>query len=169
MYAVDNLDLSHTLSENKHKHGFIAIVNALSGRRWRWVTHRLGENRGLLSNVIHNTVVSYLQKRDRHDERTGIVDLLYYPDGVAYLLPVREQLAWSDIDTAKVAQQIVQAIAEKQISSLDQFIKPKPIGIKVADAAIESGATYTDIMYLIRKSVESKRYPEKQHYERNEK
>src|SRR2546421_7592795 len=56
MYAVDNLDLSHTLSENKHKQGFIAIVSALSERRWRWVTHRLGENRGLFSNIIHNEV-----------------------------------------------------------------------------------------------------------------
>src|SRR6266571_7286885 len=37
MYAVDNLDLSHTLTESNHKQGFVAIINALSGRRWRLV------------------------------------------------------------------------------------------------------------------------------------
>jgi CRISPR-associated protein Csc3 len=169
MYAADNLDLSHTLSEHKHKQGFIAVINAVSGRRWRWVTHRLGENRGVLSNIIHNSVVAYLQDRHIHNGQTVIVDLLYYPDGVAYLLPEREQFTWSDTDTADVALLVAKAIAQKQISRLDQFIKPKPIGIKVADAAIDSGATYTEIMYVIRKNIDSKRYPEKQHNERNEK
>ncbi len=169
MYAADNLDLSHTLSEYKHKQAFVATINPISGRRWRWVTHRLGENRGVLSNIIHNSMVAYLCERYMHNDQTILVDLLYYPDGVAYLLPEREQFVWSDTDTADVALHIAKAVAQKQISSLDQFIKPKPIGIKVADAAIDSGATYTEIMYVIRKNIDNKRYPEKQHKERNEK
>ncbi len=169
MYAVDNLDLSHTLSENKHKQGFVAVVNALSERRWRWVTHRLGENRALLSNVIHNTVVAYLQEQHIFDGETVLVDLLYYPEGVAYLLPIREQFTWTEDDTDKVAQRVSQAVAFRKTSGIDRFIKSQGIGIKVADAAVESGASYIDIMYVIRQIIERKRYTEKQHDERNEK
>src|SRR6266702_1574305 len=123
MYAVDNLDLSHTLTESNHKQGFVAIINALSGRRWRLVSHQLGENRGLLSNIIHNEVVAYLGKRHTHNDRPVIVDLLYYPEGVAYLLPEREQFTWSASDTEAVAQCVSQAVAARRISSFDRFIK----------------------------------------------
>lgn len=103
MYATDNLDLSHTLSENNHKENFLANINALSERHWRWVTHRLGENRALLSNLIHNTVVAYLKERHTYNNQTIIADLLYYPDGVAYLLPEREAFIWSENDNEEVA------------------------------------------------------------------
>src|SRR6266705_1999011 len=89
MYAIDNLDLSHTLSEKDHKQNFLTTVNAVAERHWRWVTHRLGENRAFLSNLIHNTVVTYLKERHARDGHPIIADLLYYPDGVAYLLPER--------------------------------------------------------------------------------
>ena len=161
MYATDNLDLSHTLSENKHKDNFLANVNTLSERRWRWVTHRLGENRALLSNLIHNTIVAYLKERHIYNNQSIIVDMLYYPDGVAYLLPVREPFTWSDNDNEEVAKQLAQIIEIKKSSSFERFVKPKPIGIKVANAVIESQVPYTDIMYAIRRKVESKRYIEK--------
>ncbi len=169
LYAVDNLDLSHTLAESNHKESFIVVINRISGRRWRWIKHRLGENRGLLSNIIHNEVVAYLRERHTHSDHSTIVDLLYYPDGVAYLMPEREQFTWSTTDTATVAQCIAQIVADKKVSNLDRFIKSKPIGIQVADAAVESGANYTDIMYVIRRIIDGKRYPEKSHNERNEK
>src|SRR5258708_1584337 len=147
MYAVDNLDLSHTLSENTFKENFLATINALSKRRWRWVTHRLGENRALLSNIIHNTVVAYLKERHTHNNRSVIADMLYYPDGVAYLLPERETFTWSDIDNMELARRVAQSIEIKKGSSFERFVQPKPMGIKVAKAVIESQVPYTDIMY----------------------
>jgi len=110
MYAADNLDLSHTLSESNFKENFLANINALSERRWRWVTHRLGENRALLSNIIHNTVVAYLKERHMHNNQSVIADMLYYPDGVAYLLPERETFTWSDGDIMEIAHRIAQSI-----------------------------------------------------------
>lgn len=161
MYATDNLDLSHTLSENNHKENFLANINALSERHWRWVTHRLGENRALLSNLIHNTVVAYLKERHTYNNQTIIADLLYYPDGVAYLLPEREAFIWSENDNEEVAKRLSQVIEIIKGSSFEKFVKPKPIGIKVAKAVIESQVPYADIMYAIRRRVESKRYLEK--------
>ena len=168
MYAVDNLDLSHTLAENHHKDNFLAQVNAISERRWRWVTHRLGENRGLLSNLIHNTVVKYLKERHTHNNQTVIADLLYYPDGVAYLIPEREPFTWSHSDTLHVAEQLAQIIADKQRNGLYQLIKAKSSGIKVPDSAIESGASYIDILYVLRKRVEQKSWKTKWHEEYNQ-
>src|SRR5690242_18815305 len=106
MYAADNLDLSHTLNEQKFKAGFVTAVNKIAERQWQWVTHRLGENRGLLTNLIHNQVVAYLKER-----YPNLVDLLYYPDGVAYLLPKREQLTWTEADNTALAQRVAEAVA----------------------------------------------------------
>lgn len=168
MYAVDNLDLSHTLSESNFKENFLANVNALSERRWCWVKHRLGENRGLLSNIIHNNMVRYLQERHTHNNQSLIADMLYYPDGVAYLLPERETFTWSDRDNRELARRIVQSIEIKKGSNFERFVQPKPMGIKVANAVIESQVPYTDIMYAIRRRVESKRYVEKKVKELNQ-
>ena len=157
MYAIDNLDLSHTLSDNHHKQNFLMTINAIAQRRWRWVTHRLGENRAFLSNLIHNTVVTYLKERHVHDGHSIIADLLYYPDGVAYLLPERETFSWSEDDDAQVAQHLAQLIASKKVDSIEKLIKPgSPQGIKVSDAVLDSGASYTSIIYAIRKIVDRK-------------
>lgn len=169
MYAADNLDLSHSLSENNFKENFLANINALSERRWRWVTHRLAENRALLSNLIHNTIVAYFKERHTYNNQTFIADMLYYPDGVAYLLPEREAFTWTSSDMEEIAQRTSNAIVTKKISNFDRFINSAPIGIKVADAAVEDGANYIEIMYAIRKIVDRRRYTEKKHNERNEK
>ncbi len=158
LYAVDNLNLSHTLAERNHKENFLATINAVSEKRWRWVTHRLGENRAVLSNIIHNNVVSYLKERYTHDERSNIADLLYYPDGVAYLLPEREAFTWSEDDTKQVAQRLAQAIVDKQAAGLQQFIIVNQLGIRVSRAGIDSGVSYTEIMYAIHRAVDRKRY-----------
>ncbi len=158
MYAIDNLDLSHTLSEKDHKQNFLTTVNAVAERHWRWVTHRLGENRAFLSNLIHNTVVTYLKERHARDGHPIIADLLYYPDGVAYLLPERELFSWSEDDNIQVAQRLARLIGDKQVASLHRFIQENQLGIRVSKAAVDNGASYTDMMYTIRKMVDRKSY-----------
>ena len=163
MYAVDNLDLSHTLSEKNHKQNSLMSINKIAERRWRWVTHHLGENRAVFSNLIHNTVVEYLQARHTQNEQPIMVDLLYYPDGVAYLLPEREAFTWSEDENNALAQCVAKSIESKQALSLHQLIKASQLGIRVSQAAIESGASYTAIMYTIRKRVDSKAYTQTWH------
>ncbi len=155
MMGVDNLDLSHILAEVKHKQEFLGRVNVVAGRRWKWVTHRLGENRGLLSNIIHNQVVAYLKERYG---ATNVIDLLYYPEGVAYLLHQRVELTWTTEDTAELARRVAAAVAQKQSVAIDQFIKARPPGIKVDRAALEGGASFSEVMDVIWTIVERKRY-----------
>ncbi len=155
LYAVDNLDLSHNLSLNNHLQNFATQINSLAERRWVWSIHRLGENRGVLSNIIHNTVVAYVQ------EQHTMIDLLYYPDGVAYLHPEREDFQWALDDVYKVAKRLAQSIMEKKVTSLYQFVKVNQMGIRVSSAGIESGASYSDLLYVIRKKVDRKVYGQK--------
>ena len=162
MLATDNLDLSHTLDESDHKQKFLAHVNAL-GKHHIWVTHRLGENRGLFSNLAHNTIVAYLQARHTHDGRTNIVDLLYYPEGVAYLIPMREPFAWSDEDTAAVARQLAIAVDKKKLVGFKKFIKGSPSGIKVDKSALQGGATFSEIAAVIYSKVRFKKFSDKKH------
>ncbi len=169
MYAIDNLDLSHTLSENHHKQNFLMTINAIAERRWRWVTHRLGENRAFLSNLIHNTVVTYLKERHTSNGHSIIADLLYYPDGVAYLLPEREAFSWSEDDNAQVAQRLAQLISDKQATRFQQFIFANQQGIKVGSVALDCGASYTDVMHTIRKMVDRKSYSPSWHAGYNQK
>lgn len=169
MYAVDNLDLSHTLSEKDLKQNALTSINALAERRWRWVTHHLGENRAVFSNLIHNTVVEYLQARHTQNEHPIIVDLLYYPDGVAYLLPEREAFTWSESENIALAQCVATSIEKKQAMSLHQLVKASQLGIRISQAAIESGASYTALMYAVRKRVESKTYTQTWHSGYNQK
>jgi len=79
MRALDVLDLSTTLDERTHKAQFLLKLNEVSEARYTFVTHQVSEQRGLLTNLIHNQVSAYLQRR------WGLVPLLFYPDGVAYL------------------------------------------------------------------------------------
>jgi len=158
MYAADHLDLSHEFAERRLKDDFALEINKVATRRYRWVYHHLGENRGLLTNIIHNAVTKHL--RDKH---ATIIDLLYYPDGVAYLLPETEQLTWGAADHAAVAQIVASYIASRQLDSLSNFIKAQPAGIKVDQSAIDSGASFGQIMVAMRSVVERKKYKEDWH------
>lgn len=161
MQGIDNLDLSPDLAERAHKNEFLARVMAVTGRQLRWVTHRLGENRGLLTNIIHNVVVGYLHERHTHDDaNTGFVDLLYYPEGVAYLLGAREPFTWTEADILAVARRVAREVSGKKGSSYQQFIKNTKDGIKVDRAALEGGATYGQIMNVIYGLVTRKTYKE---------
>ena len=135
MKAVDCLDLSEELGETAQKQKFLAWVNAASrGRGWQWTWHRLAENRGILTNVVHNVLVDLLC------ERFQAIPLLYYPDGVAYLVPAEVDLSWDESDTRAAARAAGAAFAQLQLGELESFVTPTKDGIKVAAAAFESGA-----------------------------
>lgn len=156
MEAVDCLDLSTNLSEVRNKEKFLACVNqASSERRWAWTWHRLAENRGILTNVIHNALVGIM--RDRFDA----VPLLYYPDGVMYLVPAETQLAWTDSDVVTAAGAVAASLARLQREDLAKFITPTKDGIKVAPQAFGSGAALAEILDLVVARVDGKAYSDK--------
>jgi len=164
MKAADCLDLSTELSETRQKEKFLAWVNASTfGRRWGFTWHRLAENRGILTNVMHNTLV------DLFRDRFAAIPLLYYPDGVAYLVPADTSLTWDDTAYPAAARRVAGALARLQLGDIDAFIKPTKDGIKVAPDAFESGADLKFILAKIVSRVEAKTYSAKRiaEYEAN--
>ncbi len=152
--GVDVLDMSSDLDERKFKGEFLDLLNAASpSQRYRFMTHRVSEYRGVLTNLIHNQFVNVLR-----DEYPQCLDILYYPDGVAYLIPLGQTVTWSGAQIADLAERVVHRAADLQAGRLDQFIKNRPFGIAVDDAAIESGANAEQILGAIYAIAARKRY-----------
>lgn len=153
MYAIDTLVTSRTLEEARSKGQALDKLNIFMGGVPRhWVTHRVAEHRGLLTNVIHNCVVAYLL------DAAGAVDLLYYPDGVAYLVPSAMSLPSEGEVVEAVAARVHDRLAELQQRDVAKFIKNAPWGIAVDAAALESGATPAAIFEVVLARVQAKSY-----------
>ncbi len=157
MRAADVVDLSHTLEEQAHKADFLGYLNAYladSGLpvQYDFVTHRLTEMRGLLTNVIHNAVVAELQ------ESYGLVPLLFYPDGVAYLIERGKKLAIGPDDRRRMARRIAETISGMTEAKFRDFISSIGQGIKVDSKCLELGVPFARIWREIYNLVQRRRF-----------
>ncbi len=161
MKAADKADNSHSGdfrdSHEAHIRDVVLqhINSAMEDHQYRFIGHRLAELRGLLTNLMHNEIVRYFRQ---HYSEKQCIDLMYYPEGVNYLLDKQVMFQWDDETLREVARRIQQRLAEVQLEELKQFIKPKPPGIVVDDAAISSGATAEQIFEVITSLVYQKQY-----------
>jgi CRISPR-associated protein Csc3 len=141
--AADVVDLSSTLEERKHKEDFLFHLNSFSDTQYAFWTHRLAEDRGLFSNVVHNAVVEHL--RDEHD----LIPLLFYPDGVAYLRTKGDAFAVSDEDVERMARRIAASISEMTAKHLPDFVESKPGGIKITAKCLQPGVSFRQIWKVV--------------------
>ena len=172
MKAADGADNSHSGNHRDEKEthkrdkliGHINTASQNNGRQFRFVGHRLAELRGLFTNVIHKVVVDYF--RDKYGPE-ACLDLLYYPEGVNYLLDKTVPLEWNAEALQEVAQRVEQKLAGLQLDELKQFIKARPSGIVVDDAAISSGASVEKIFENVLDVVQNKQYKAEWREQRN--
>lgn len=145
MRAADVIDLSHTLEEATLKADFLGYLNAYlvdNGRpvQYEFFTHRLTEQRGILTNLLHNEIAAELC------EQYGLIPLLYYPDGIAYLAEKNCAPAIGDGDLKRVAQRVARTISTMTASKFRQFITPSPSGIKVDAKCLALGVSFKEIL-----------------------
>ncbi|MCL4545360.1 MAG: type I-D CRISPR-associated protein Cas10d/Csc3 [Chloroflexi bacterium] len=144
LQAADVLASSRTLEETVCKNRALDILNAASsGRRFHWLIHRVAEQRGLLTNLIHNCAAAYVH------QRFAATDLLRYPDGIAYLVPEGTLLRWEESDVQALARQVEDRLAELQRRDLSKFIRGASQGITVDAAAFASGASIEQMFEVI--------------------
>lgn len=101
------------------------------------VYHRLRDCRGLLTNRIHNAVVSFVEK-------IGWEPLLYFAHGTVYLAPKNPEIPdFTTIETA-IWQNIIQGDQDKNIRGLAEYFSRGDIGfvrdgkgLKVAPQTLE--------------------------------
>lgn len=149
--AVDILDLSHTLNDRKFKADFLSKLNNFaSNTQYHFYVHQLSENRGALSNLIHEAIVQVLSQH-------GATPLLYYPDGVAYLVE-DEPLLTTTVQTEMV-QACIEAINGMTLSNINDFIgKDQKQGIKVDGKVLELQSNFKKILNVIENKIETKKY-----------
>ena len=170
MKAADASDNSHSGDHRDPHETHIRdkllqhINSAMPERQYRFFGHRLAELRGLFTNVIHNELVAYF--RERYGEG-ACIDLQYYTEGVNYLLDKEIALEWTPETLREVSAKIESRLAAIQLEDLAQFIKARPSGIVVDEAAIASGATIEKIFNVILNTVRRKQYKPEWREERN--
>ena len=166
----DIADLSHSgdYLDPHEKHIRIKLLHeinaAMSGRQYRFFGHRLAELRGLFSNTIHNALVEYFRQKYGSE---ACLDLQYYPEGVNYLLDRKLTFEWNEQSLNEVAALVATKLAQAQEKQLQQFIKARPAGIVVDDAAIASGATLDNILETITRIAAAKQYKAEWREQRN--
>ncbi|MCP4165893.1 MAG: type I-D CRISPR-associated protein Cas10d/Csc3 [Chloroflexi bacterium] len=141
MKAVDIIDLSHTLDERQHKQTFLTHLNTYlaetgEARQFQLFTHQLTEQRGLFSNILHQAIADELK------ETAELIPLLYYPDGIVYLVTKGQTIQVDDEMVYRTATRTAQNINSITQSKFQQFIVTRAAGIKVDGKCLELGVPF---------------------------
>lgn len=134
------IDLSHTLDEQKHKQNFLINLNSFSDTQYTFVTHRVAEQRGSFTNIVHNAVMEEMQ------ERYSLTPLLLYPDGVAYLCRKGKPPAIDGATITAIAERVAGTINAMTSEGFQQFIRPMNMGITVDNKCLELNLPFGELL-----------------------
>ena len=151
--AMDVIDLSKTLEERAKKQDFLKEVNSLFDNvQYKFVYHKVSEQRGILTNLLHNEIVKYLEAEK------DLLPLLYYPDGVAYLVDQNSNVQITTDEIAIIGNVIVDNIEAKTREEFSKFIQGSPAGIKVDEKCLSLGVSFKEIWNEVRNIISQKKY-----------
>jgi len=151
--AMDVIDLSKTLEERGKKRDFLIEVNSLfDDVQYKFVYHKVSEQRGILTNLIHNEIVKYLESEK------DLLPLLYYPEGVAYLVDRDRDVHITTEEIAEIGNAVVHSIESKTRGEFIKFIQGSPAGIKVDEKCITLGVSFVEIWNEVRNIISERKY-----------
>lgn len=150
--AVDVSDLSHTYSERKHKQTFLSHFNSLSHQQYRLIAHQVSEQRGLLTNIIHNQVTEFI------GARFNAMPVFLYPQGTHYLVPVENKINLTAKDCVLIGKSVEQKIDQMKSDEYSKFIKAGNQGIKVDEELLKLGVSCSEIFAQVDTIIQRKSY-----------
>ncbi len=151
--ALDVIDLSKTLEERAKKGDFLRALNPIfDDVQYRFVYHKVSEQRGILTNLIHNEIVAYLEA-EKH-----LLPLLFYPDGVAYLVERHRDVQITADEIATLGNRIVANVESKTSDEFSKFIQGRPAGIKIDEKCLALGLPFERIWNEVRNIVSERKY-----------
>ncbi|RKU18303.1 hypothetical protein C6503_09650 [Candidatus Poribacteria bacterium] len=150
--AIDVIDLSKTLEERPKKRDFLLEINSICDVQYKFVYHKVSEQRGILTNLIHNEIVKYLESEK------DLLPLLYYPDGVAYLVDRERDIHITTDEIAEIGNAVVHTIESKTRGEFIKFIQGSPAGIKVDEKCIALGVSFAEIWNEVRNIISERKY-----------
>src|SRR5262249_9750900 len=124
MRAVDISDIDESFEERKFKDKFLLEVNSVGAKQYRLISHRLGEHRGILSNLIHNRAMEILEKG------YSATPVFLYPEGTWYLVPVDAPLPGRATFLQKVSQAVRQSLQAVRNQDLSKIVVLTKDGVK---------------------------------------
>ena len=153
MRAMDVIDLSKTLEECAKKQDFLKEIDSLfDDVKYKFVYHKVSEQRGLLTNLIHNEIVKYLETEK------GLLPLLYYPDGVAYLVDQNRDVHITQDEIITLGGLVIRRIKEITGDGFRKFITSGNQGIKVDEKCMALGVSFAEIWNEVRNKITKKKY-----------
>ena len=151
--AMDVIDLSKTLEEKAKKRDFLIEINSVfDDIQYKFVYHKISEQRGILTNLIHNEIVKSLES-DKE-----LLPLLYYPDGVAYLVDRNRYVHITTDEIVAIGNAVVHNIESKTRGEFIKFIQGSPAGIKVDEKCIALGVSFAEIWNEVRNIISERKY-----------
>ena len=153
--AMDVIDLSKTLEEQPKKVDFLGELNHPLDVQYQFVYHKVSEQRGILTNLIHNEIVKYLETEK------DLLPLLYYPDGVAYLVDRNRDVQITAAETTTLGNRVVNQIESKTSGEFRKFIQGSPAGIKVDEKCLALGLPFEQIWNEVRNIISERKYAAK--------
>ena len=154
--AMDVIDLSKRLEDQAKKGNFLKELNRiLVDVQYRFVYHKVSEQRGILTNLIHNEIVKYLETEK------DLLPLLYYPDGVAYLVDRNRDVQITVDERTTLGNRIVNNIESKTSKEFGKFIQGSPAGIKVDEKCLALGLPFEQIWNEVRNIISERKYAAK--------
>ena len=136
--AADAADLIHALDDKPQKQVELLhnINAACDTMQYTLVSHRIDEQRGILTNVLHNAVVATLS------DAMGLIPLLFFPEGVAYLAPRGKELGLTDSLRHRMGERAAQSVATMVGSNFRDFISRRPAGLQVDPKCLDLGISF---------------------------
>lgn len=154
MKAADEIDLSQRLEEQAKKASFLHHLNSFSDTQYVLLTHRIAEQRGSFTNIIHNAVMAELQAR------FDLTPLLLYPDGTAYLCPRarRDAIVCDDVVVDAIARRVADTLNTMTGEDFAAFIKAGNMGIKVDRKCLDLGIPFDRLLNTIDTIIQKRPY-----------
>ena len=153
--AMDVIDLSKTLEERAKKAAFLKNLNRILDIQYKFVYHKVSEQRGILTNFIHNEIVQYMETEK------NLLPLLYYPDGVAYLVSRNQDVQITTDELTTLGNRVVNQIESKTSGEFRKFIQGSPAGIKVDEKCLSLGLSFQQIWNEVRNIISERKYAAK--------
>ncbi|KGM92896.1 hypothetical protein ADU90_09175 [Clostridium botulinum] len=152
--ALDIIDLSKNIDEKEKKRQFLVNLNNATkyfNKTYKMITHKISEDRGILTNLCHNAIVKFLKEK-------GFIAIAYYKEGVVYLVE-NVEINFSEDDRKNLISYCVKAVKETIYSDFRTFIKNTPAGIKVDEKCLDI-ASVEDIVYEIKNRCNTCKIPD---------
>lgn len=131
--AVDVAGLATNFEEQDKKRKFLQELNASTATQYQLIWHKVSEQRGLLTNIIHNQVAEFLR------QEFEAIPLFLYPEGTYYLVPQKIGPSLSDERLSFVGEMVEKRIKRMKSEGFSKFIIKGNQGIKISPIFFETG------------------------------